>query len=149
MLLDIACVISGAWLTKRVYVIHNRKRWMFRLRLRFLNRNPSNRLRRLCGRRLVPLLSPRSSPAMNICISQTAHNRPKSASEVGRNPYLFRRAERVFFMNSANGFVFFPCRTTRAPCRIAPLKLPIILKFMSPPLRCPEWDVAHPTYLRN
>ena len=79
---------------------------------------------------------------MNICSSQTVHNRPKSAREVGRSPYLVRRAERVLFMNSANGLVLFPCRTTWAPWRIAPLKLPIILKFRSPSLRCAQWDVT-------
>ena len=52
-------------------------------------------------------------------------------------------------MNSANGFVLFPCRTMRAACRIAPLNLPIILKFMSPPLCCPQWDVAPSTWLRS
>lgn len=90
-----------------------------------------------------------SSPAMNICISQTVHNRPKTAREVGRSPYLVRRAERVILINSANSFVLFPCRTTQAPCRIAPLALPIILKFMSPPLRCPQWDVTTSTCLRS
>ena len=79
---------------------------------------------------------------MNICISHMVHNRSKSSREVGCSPYLVCRAERVLFMNSANGFILFPCRTTRALCRIAPLKLPLILKFMSPPLRCPLWDVA-------
>ena len=86
---------------------------------------------------------------MNICISQTVHNSPKKAKEVGRSPYLVRRAERVLFINSANSFVLFPCRTTRAPCRIMPLALPIILKFMSPPLRCPQWDVTTSDCLRS
>ena len=86
---------------------------------------------------------------MNICISQTVHNRPKTAKEVGCSPYLIRRVERVLLINSANSFVLFPCRTTRAPCRIAPLALPIILKFMSAPLRCPQWDVSPSTCLRS
>ena len=86
---------------------------------------------------------------MNICISQTVHNRPKTAREVGRSPYQVRRAERILFINSANSFVLFPCRTTRAPCRVAPFALPIILKFMSPPLRCPQWDVTPSTCLRS
>ena len=86
---------------------------------------------------------------MNICISQTVHNRPKTAREVGRSPYLVRRAERVLFINSANSFVLFPCRTTRAPCRIAPLTLPIILEFMSPLLLYPQWNVIPSTCLRS
>ena len=86
---------------------------------------------------------------MNICVSQTVHNRPKTAREVGRSPYLVRRAERVLFINSANSFVLFPCLTTRALSRIAPLILPIILKFMSPPLRCPQWDVTSSTCFRS
>ena len=85
---------------------------------------------------------------MNICISQTVHNHLRRAREVARSPYLVRRAERDLFMNSENGFVLFPCRTTRAPCRISPLKLPRIFKFMSPPLRCPQWDVAPWTCFR-
>ena len=86
---------------------------------------------------------------MNICISQTVYNRLKTLREVGRSPYRIRRAERVFFINSANSFVLFPCRKMRAPCRIAPLSLPIFLKFMSPPLRCPQWDVTVSTCLRS
>ena len=86
---------------------------------------------------------------MNICISQTVHNRLKSAREVGRSPYLVHRAERVLFINSANSFVLFPCQTTQGPCRIAPLTLSIILKFMSPPLRCPQWDVTPSTCFRS
>ena len=86
---------------------------------------------------------------MKICISQMVHNRPITAREVGRSPYLVRKAERVLFINSANSFVLFPCRRTRAPCRIAPLALPIILKFMSPPLLCPQWDVTTWTCLRS
>ena len=84
---------------------------------------------------------------MHICISQTVHNRPKTAREVRRSLYLVRRAERVLFINSANSFVLFPCRTTRASCRIAPLALPIIFKFMSPPPRCPQWVVTTSTCL--
>ena len=90
-----------------------------------------------------------SSPAMNICISQTVHNRPKTAKEVGCSPYLIRRVERVLLINSANSFVLFPCRTTRAPCRIAPLTLPIILEFMSPLLLYPQWNVIPSTCLRS
>ena len=86
---------------------------------------------------------------MNICISQMVHNRPKTAREVDRSPYVVRRAERVLLINSANSFVLFPCRTTWAPCRIAHLTLPIILKFMSPPLRCPQWDVTRSICLRS
>ena len=86
---------------------------------------------------------------MNICISLMVHNRPKTAREVGRSPYLVHRTERVLFTNSANSFVLFPCQTTRAPCRIASLALPIILKFISPPLRCPQWDVTTSTCLRS
>ena len=86
---------------------------------------------------------------MNICISQAIHNRSKTAREVGCSPYLVRRVEQVLFFNSANSLVLFPCRTTRAPWRIAPLTLPIILKFMSPPLRCRQWDVTPSTCLRS
>ena len=76
----------------------------------------------------------RRSTACLLCplwtqLSQPVHNRPKTAREVGRNPYLVRRAERVLFINSANSFVLFPCRTTRVHCRIAPLALPIILNL--------------------
>ena len=87
---------------------------------------------------------------MNICIPQTVHNHPKTVRKVGRSPYLVHRAERVLFINSSNSFILFPCRTTRVPCRIiAPLTLPIVLKFMSPPLCCPQWDVTPSTYLRS
>ena len=77
------------------------------------------------------------------------HNHPKTARKVGRSPYLVHKAERVLFINSANSFILFPCRTMLAPCRIAPLELPIILKFMSPPLRCLQWDVTPSTCLRS
>ena len=86
---------------------------------------------------------------MNICIPQMILNHPKTAREVGRSPYLVRRAELVLFINSENSFVLFPCQTTRAPCRITPLTLAIILKFMSPPLRCPQWDVTTSTCPRS
>ena len=82
-------------------------------------------------------------------LSQTVHNRPKTAREVGRSPYLVRRAERVLFISSANSFVLFPCRTMLATCRIAPLALPIILQFMSSPLCCPQWNVTPSTCLRS
>ena len=91
----------------------------------------------------------RSSPTMNICIPQTVHNRPISAVEVGRSPYLVCNAERILFTNSTNGFVLFHCLKTRAPCGIAPMKLPIILKNFSPPLGCSQWDVAPSTRLRS
>ena len=81
---------------------------------------------------------------MNICISQTVHNSPKTAREVGRSPHLARRAERVLFINSANSFILFPCRITRASCRIAPLDSP---SFWN--LRCPQWDVTPSTCLRS
>ena len=42
-----------------------------------------------------------------IFASQTVYDRPWSAREVGRSPYMVRRTERVSFMNSANGFVLF------------------------------------------
>ena len=86
---------------------------------------------------------------MNICISQTVHNHPKSAREVGRSPYLVRRAERVLFISSANSFILFSCRTMWAPCRITPMAFPIILKFMIPPLHCPQWDMTPSTCLQS
>ena len=63
--------------------------------------------------------------------------------------YPVRRAERVLFINSADSCVLFPSRTTRAPCRIAPMTLPIILEFKSPILCKPHWNVIPSTSLRS
>ena len=55
----------------------------------------------------------------------------------------------IWFINSANSLILVPCRTMRAPCKIVPLTLPIILKFMSPSLRCPQWDMTPSTCLQS
>ena len=86
---------------------------------------------------------------MNICISQTVHNRTKTARKVGRSPHLVRWAGRVLFINSANSFVLFPCRTTRAPCRIAPLVFPIIFLIYEPTSALSSVDVTPSTCFRS
>ena len=137
MSLDIASVISGAWLTINVSPWFTIGRGGC-----FVTEDYASPIE-------IPPTGCEGSPAMNKWISQKVHNHPKTAREVGRSPYLVRRVERVLFIKSANSFILFPCRTMRAPCRIAPLTLPMILKFISPPLRCPQWDVTPLTYLQS